>query len=97
TGTVAVRRGPARIVIRPGTGQWSCTLDLGDRWPGALTVHATLPGEYAATVAWARTFVPAEEIPRARQAGLGGGLDSRSVVIIGPDGYANPVRAPDEP
>jgi UDP-3-O-[3-hydroxymyristoyl] N-acetylglucosamine deacetylase len=96
-GTVAVRRGPASIVIRPGAGRWSCTLDLGDRWPGALTVRATLPGEYAGAVAWARTFVLVEEISRARQAGLGGGLDSGSVVVIGPDRYANPVRAPDEP
>lgn len=96
-GTVTVRGGPTSIVIRPGTGRWSCTYDLGERWPGALTVRATLPGEYGAAVAWARTCVLAEEIPQARRAGLGGGLDSGSVVIIGPDGYANPVRAPDEP
>jgi UDP-3-O-[3-hydroxymyristoyl] N-acetylglucosamine deacetylase len=96
-GTITVRSGPTSIVIRPGTGQWSCTYDLGDRWPGALTAKATLPGEYGAAVAWARTIVLAEEIPQARRAGLGGGLDSDSVVIIGPDGYTNPVRAPDEP
>jgi len=96
-GTVAVQGGTTSIVIRPGTGRWSCTYDVGDRWPGALTVRATLPGEYNAAVAWARTCVLEEEIPQVRRAGLGGGLDSGSVVIIGPDGYANPVRAPDEP
>jgi UDP-3-O-[3-hydroxymyristoyl] N-acetylglucosamine deacetylase len=96
-GTVTVRDGPASIVIRPGTGRWTCTYDLGDRWPGALTVRAQLPGEYGAAVAWARTCIVAEEIPAALRAGLGGGLDSDSVVVIGPDGYANPVRSPDEP
>jgi UDP-3-O-[3-hydroxymyristoyl] N-acetylglucosamine deacetylase len=97
SGTVTVRRGPASIVIRPGTGRWSCTYDLGDRWPGALTARTTLPGEYGAAVAWARTCVLAEEIPWAREAGLGRGLDAGGVVVIGPDGYANPVRSPDEP
>jgi UDP-3-O-[3-hydroxymyristoyl] N-acetylglucosamine deacetylase len=96
-GTVTVRDGAASIVIRPGTGRWTCTYDLGDRWPGALTVRAELPGEYGVAVAWARTCIVAEEIPGALRAGLGGGLDSDSVVVIGPDGYANPVRSPDEP
>jgi UDP-3-O-[3-hydroxymyristoyl] N-acetylglucosamine deacetylase len=96
-GPVTARDGLASIVIRPGTGRWTCTYDLGDRWPGALTVRATLPGEYGSAVAWARTCVLAEDIPAARRAGLGGGLDSGSVVIIGPGGYANPVRSPDEP
>jgi UDP-3-O-acyl-N-acetylglucosamine deacetylase len=94
---VVVQEGPASIVIRPGSGRWCCTYDLGERWPGALTVRARLPDEYAGAIAWARTCVRAEEIAPARRAGLGGGLDSGSVVIIGPDGYANPVRSPDEP
>jgi UDP-3-O-[3-hydroxymyristoyl] N-acetylglucosamine deacetylase len=94
---VTVRDGPTSIVVRPGSGRWSCTYDLGARWPGALTVRARLPDEYGVAVAWARTCVLAEEIPQARQAGLGGGLDFDSVVVIGPHGYANPVRSPDEP
>jgi UDP-3-O-acyl-N-acetylglucosamine deacetylase len=94
---IVVREGPASIVIRPGSGRWCCTYDLGDRWPGALTVRARLPGEYADEIAWARTCVLTEEIAPARRAGLGRGLNSGSVVVIGPDGYANPVRSPDEP
>jgi UDP-3-O-[3-hydroxymyristoyl] N-acetylglucosamine deacetylase len=95
--TMTVQDGPTSIVIRPGSGRWRCTFDAGDRWPGALTVAARLPDEYRTAVAWARTFIRAEEIPDALRAGLGGGLDSGSVVIIGPDGYADPVRSPDEP
>jgi UDP-3-O-acyl-N-acetylglucosamine deacetylase len=94
---VVVLQGPASIVIRPGSGRWCCTYDLADRWPGALTVRATLPGEYGSAIAWARTCVLAEEMPQVLRAGLGRGLDSGSVVIIGPDGYANPVRSRDEP
>jgi UDP-3-O-[3-hydroxymyristoyl] N-acetylglucosamine deacetylase len=94
---VTVEDGPTSIVIRPGSGRWRCTFDAGDRWPGALTVEAKLPDEYDTAVAWARTFTFADEIPYALRAGLGGGLDSGSVVIIGPAGYANPVRSPDEP
>lgn len=95
--TVTVEDGPTSIVIRPGSGRWRCTFDAGNRWPGALSVTATLPDEYGTAVAWARTFIRAEEIPQARRAGLGSGMDSHSVVIIGPDGYVNPVRSPDEP
>jgi UDP-3-O-[3-hydroxymyristoyl] N-acetylglucosamine deacetylase len=95
--TVTVRDGLTNIVVRPGTGQWRCTFDAGDRWPGALTVTARLPEEYGPAVAWARTCVFADEIVRARRAGLGGGLGSGSVLVIGRAGYANPARSPDEP
>lgn len=95
--TVEYAQDGTRIRVSPGTGRWQCTYDLGARWPGAQTVAAWLPEEYAERVAPARTIVLAEEMEAARQQQLGRGLDESSVVVIGAQEYAGPVRFPDEP
>lgn len=94
---VVYEEGATRIRVAPGTGRWRCTYDLGARWPGAQTVEALLPEEYAGGVAPARTIVLREEVEAARRLELGRGLDEESVVVIGQGGYESPVRFPDEP
>jgi UDP-3-O-[3-hydroxymyristoyl] N-acetylglucosamine deacetylase len=96
-GQITVQHGPAVLSVRPGTGRWSYTFDLS-RWSlGSQTVRCQLPEDYQREVAPARTIAFADEIPTALAQGLGRGLDVRSVVIIGADGYENEPRFPDEP
>lgn len=96
-GPVTVRHGEAVLTVRPGTGQWTYTFDLS-RWSlGSQTFRCQLPGDYQGEVAPARTIAFAAEIPAALARGLGGGLDERSVVIIGAGGYRDEPRFADEP
>ncbi|WP_211770420.1 UDP-3-O-acyl-N-acetylglucosamine deacetylase [Kutzneria sp. CA-103260] len=61
------------------------------------TFTCRLPDDYFAEVAPARTIAFAEEVPRAHELGLGRGLTAESVVLLGPTGYDNEPRFPDEP
>jgi UDP-3-O-[3-hydroxymyristoyl] N-acetylglucosamine deacetylase len=86
-----LRTPDAAIKVKPGTGQWSYTFRHSS---GAQTVTCRLPRDYPAEVAPARTVALAEQMSTQR---LGLGLDMSSVVILGPGGYENTPRFPDEP
>jgi UDP-3-O-[3-hydroxymyristoyl] N-acetylglucosamine deacetylase len=82
------------VRVRPGSGVWTYTFRHGT---GTQTVTCRLPGDYRTEVAPARTFAIADQVPAMVAKGLGQGLDASSVVLLGPDGYANTPRFPDEP
>lgn len=84
----------ASIRVRPGTGLWSYTC----RYFGVTqTFTCRLPDDYPAQIARARTIAPAHEVSALLARGLGQGLDVGSVVLVGPEGYGNQPRYPDEP
>lgn len=86
------------IALSSGCGWWRYTFVTSDRWPGVQEFEIQLDeSRYREEVAPARTFAFSEEVPSLRAAGLGRGLDSDSALILGPDGYANSARFPDEP
>jgi UDP-3-O-[3-hydroxymyristoyl] N-acetylglucosamine deacetylase len=82
------------IRARAGSGLWTYTFGHGS---GTQTFTCQLPRDYPTEVAPARTTAIADQVPALVAQGLGQGLDMSSVVIIGPDGYTNPPRFPDEP
>nr|WP_042183527.1 UDP-3-O-acyl-N-acetylglucosamine deacetylase [Kibdelosporangium sp. MJ126-NF4]CEL15593.1 UDP-3-O-[3-hydroxymyristoyl] N-acetylglucosamine deacetylase [Kibdelosporangium sp. MJ126-NF4]CTQ98257.1 UDP-3-O-[3-hydroxymyristoyl] N-acetylglucosamine deacetylase (EC 3.5.1.108) [Kibdelosporangium sp. MJ126-NF4] len=84
----------AWIRLRPGTGHWAYTYEC---FGIAQTVKCVLPDDYATDIARARTIAPTDEVQALLARGLGHGLDIDSVVLIGPDGYGNEPRYPDEP
>ncbi|MBP2326326.1 UDP-3-O-[3-hydroxymyristoyl] N-acetylglucosamine deacetylase [Kibdelosporangium banguiense] len=84
----------AWIRVRPGTGQWSYTY----AYCGITQTFACkLPDDYLARIARARTIAPVHEVSALLARGLGQGLDIGSVVLVGPEGYGNEPRYPDEP
>lgn len=88
----------ASIAIGLGAGLWRYVFDGGERFPQRQEfVFDALRDDYASAVAPARTLVFEDEIAAARAAGLGGGLDESSVLVLGPTGYVNPARFADEP
>ncbi len=90
--------GPVRIAVAKGEGRWRFTFETGERWPGTQTFECLLsPEEYAGGVAPARTLAFEEEVEPARAAGLGLGLDERTVLVLGREGYVNEPHFPDEP
>ncbi|TDV57724.1 UDP-3-O-acyl-N-acetylglucosamine deacetylase [Actinophytocola oryzae] len=91
---VVVETPEASIRVRRGSGVWSYTFEHG---PAVATFTCRLPRDYRDGVAPARTFAAAEQVPAMAAAGLGQGLDTSSVLLLTPDGYANPPRFPDEP
>lgn len=89
-----VSDGDAWIRVQPGTGQWAYTYEYAGV---TQTVKCVLPDDYLTGIAPARTIAHTHEVPALRARGLGQGLDIGSVVLIGPDGYGNTPRYPDEP
>jgi UDP-3-O-[3-hydroxymyristoyl] N-acetylglucosamine deacetylase len=87
---VVVETPTASIRARAGSGLWSYTFDHST---GTQTFSCELPGDYPAEVAPARTIALTDQVAP----GLGQGLDVDSVVLLGPDGYENVPRFPDEP
>ncbi len=86
------------IAIASGNGDWRCTFDLGDRWPGIQKFeHCFSTGDYLKDIAPARTFALEEEMEWIRVNGLGLGLDETTAFVIGLDRYLNPTRFSDEP
>jgi UDP-3-O-[3-hydroxymyristoyl] N-acetylglucosamine deacetylase len=87
-----------KVAVSKGNGHWRYLYDLGARWPGEQAFELpALPAGYAEEVAGARTLVLTEEIARAKELGLGKGLDESSVLIVGDAGYVNKAHFPDEP
>lgn len=93
---VFLKEDGAEVAVAAGQGRWRYTYDVGERWPGEQSAEFDLT-EYAAEVAPARTFVLSEELERVRASGLGRGLDETSGLVVGPTGYENEARFPDEP
>jgi UDP-3-O-[3-hydroxymyristoyl] N-acetylglucosamine deacetylase len=85
------------ISIGKGAGHGRYVYDLGERWPGAQVYESeSVTAVFATEIAPARTFALTEEVPHLKRLGLGQGLDETSAVIVGPAGYENEVRFPDE-
>jgi UDP-3-O-[3-hydroxymyristoyl] N-acetylglucosamine deacetylase len=91
---VVVETPDSAIRVRPGAGVWSYTFRHGS---ATQTFTCRLPGDYRTEVAPARTIAVADQVPAMVAQGLGQGLDTSSVVLLEPDGYANTPRFPDEP
>jgi UDP-3-O-acyl-N-acetylglucosamine deacetylase len=90
--------GGVKVAVAKGTGQWRYTYDLGTRWPGVQAFEVDdVVEKYPSEIAPARTLVLAEELPIARQHGLGRGLTEESVVIFDQEGYRFKTRFADEP
>jgi UDP-3-O-[3-hydroxymyristoyl] N-acetylglucosamine deacetylase len=91
---VVVETPGGSIRVRTGSGVWTYTFGHGS---GTQTFTCQLPRDYAAEVAPARTIAIADQVPAMVAQGMGQGLDMSSVVLLGPDGYSNVPRFPDEP
>jgi UDP-3-O-[3-hydroxymyristoyl] N-acetylglucosamine deacetylase len=91
---IVVETPAAEIRVRAGSGVWTYTFGHGDR---TQTFTCQLPRDYPTEVAPARTIAIADQVPALVAKGLGQGLDTSSVLLVGPDGYANTPRFPDEP
>ena len=86
------------IAISKGSGSWRYRFETGERWPGEQVIsHEDVIDNYMHEIAPSRTFAFTEEIPGVIQAGLGRGLDERSVLVLGMEGYKNSARFEDEP
>ncbi len=80
-------------IASPGPDRLSVVVDFGAGGPqGTLAVDRTAEA-FRREVAWARTFVRAEDVDRLRAAGRGRGASADNTVIW----PAGPLRAPDEP
>lgn len=89
---------PTKFAVGLGEGWWRSIYVREGEFIGRQEFEIELnPASFANEVAPARTFVLESEIEVAKQHGLGQGLDSESCLAIGPHGYLNPARFPDEP
>jgi UDP-3-O-[3-hydroxymyristoyl] N-acetylglucosamine deacetylase len=91
---VAVETPGGSISVRAGSGIWTYTFGYGS---GTQTFTCRLPCDYRTEVAPARTIAIADQLPDMVAQGLGQGLAMSSVVLLGPSGYSNAPRFPDEP
>jgi UDP-3-O-[3-hydroxymyristoyl] N-acetylglucosamine deacetylase len=90
--------GDASIAIGKGSGSWRYRFATGERWPGEQIIEPDdVVDCYAEQIAPSRTFAFTEDIPAVIQAGLGRGLDERSVLVLGMEGYKNDARFDNEP
>ena len=87
-----------KVAIAKGTGTWRYIFTTPGRWPGEQAYERDdAVADYATEIAPARTFAFAEEIPMIIQMGLAKGLDEKSALILGIEGYKNEPRFEDEP
>jgi UDP-3-O-acyl-N-acetylglucosamine deacetylase len=95
---VFVQDGVTKIAIADGSGHWAYRYETGERWPHSMEFELRdLPAGYDSEVAAARTFGLIEELPHLERLGLARGLDETSALVLGPDGFINEARFPDEP
>lgn len=96
-GEVVVVLGEARAVTRRAEGfRVTYTVDLPPPL-GRQVASAEIPSAYRTAIAPARTWGFIEEAPALLRQGLARGAGPENVLVIGPDGYLNPPRFPDEP
>ncbi|RYG46658.1 hypothetical protein EON79_09575 [bacterium] len=87
-----------KIAVAKGNGHWRYEYYGEDRWPGEMFYESTdAVADYETQIAPSRTFALSEQVPQLLQHGLGLGLDETSCLVLGPDGYFNAPRFPDEP
>jgi UDP-3-O-[3-hydroxymyristoyl] N-acetylglucosamine deacetylase len=87
----------AEIAIGSGEGHWRYDFIVENRFPGSQVFEHFFTGaRYGEEVAPARTMAFDFEVEPARAAGLGLGLDENSCLVLGPEGYVNAARFPDE-
>lgn len=95
---VFIQQDAIKIAVSKGSGHWSYRYDIGERWPHEVSFECDdVVAHYGGQVAPARTFALREEVPQALAAGLGKGLDEKSVLILGDTSYEGTARFPDEP
>ena len=93
-----VKERDVSISIGKGPGAWRYEFDLEHHSLGIQVFEtAEIFDSYVDEVSPARTTVFLEEIPLARQAGLGKGLDESAVLVIGAGRYENQPRFSNEP
>lgn len=88
----------SRVAVASGSGHWKFEFLNEGRWPfsqiyESAAVHEDFPSE----IAPARTFDFEENVPFIQAAGLAKGLDEKTALILGPDGYRNEAIFEDEP
>jgi len=95
---VFLQEGETKIAVAKGSGHWRYVFETGERWPGTQSFQIdSITDQYTDQISRARTFAFAEEIPMIIQMGLGQGLDEKSALILGIEGYKNESRYEDEP
>ncbi|MBL8048537.1 MAG: UDP-3-O-acyl-N-acetylglucosamine deacetylase [Chthonomonas sp.] len=89
----------SEIAIAAGDGHWRYEfVGPEGRFPGHQVFECMLSRESCTNeIAPARTTAFDFEVEMARAAGLGLGLTEESCLVLGPEGYVNPARFPDEP
>lgn len=86
------------ISIARGEGHWRYEFVVEDAFPGQQVYECFFTPEiYRDEIAPARTIAFEHEVEPARAMGLGRGLDETSCLVLGPTGYVNTPRYPDEP
>jgi UDP-3-O-[3-hydroxymyristoyl] N-acetylglucosamine deacetylase len=84
--------------VAKGVGHWRYVFATDARWPHEQTFERDdIVTDFTTEIAPARTFAFTEEIPVIIQMGLAKGLDEKSALILGIEGYKNEPRFPDEP
>lgn len=99
-GPVWVASGDASLLALPARGlRVTYVVPLSHPVLGtALTADVTFaPGVFARDVAPARTWGVAAEVEALRSRGLARGASLENALGLGPEGYLNPPRMPDEP
>jgi UDP-3-O-acyl-N-acetylglucosamine deacetylase len=92
------QEGDISVAIGKGSGSWRFEFDTGQRWPGVQSWGSEdVVANYVEEISTSRTIAFSEEIPHLLKAGLGQGLNSDSVLILGERGYENVPRFSDEP
>ena len=88
----------ARVAVSPGSGRWRYKFRSENRWPFEQDFESQDPvRSFAGDIAPARTWAFDDEAALLRSQRYGLGLDRKSVLLIGPNGYVNAARFPDEP
>jgi len=88
----------SKIAIAAGEGHWKFEFVHESRWPFSQLYESRAVHEaFASNIAPARTFDFEENVPLIQAAGLAQGLDEKTALILGREGYVNPALFDDEP
>jgi UDP-3-O-acyl-N-acetylglucosamine deacetylase len=80
----------SKIAVATGSGHWKFEYNTGDRWPHCQVYEIESVHEgYVHQIAGARTFGMEEELAAVQAAGLAKGLDLKTALVIGHQGYMN--------
>ena len=95
---VRVRHGDSWASLSPDS---CCRVEVSVAFEAAPWVNGAAsvvlsPGAFVSEVAWARTFVLAEQVSQLRESGRGVGATEENTVLVGPLGPLSALRGPDE-